>query len=685
MYPMTFYSPGNPSATSALPSLTRTAMLGLPPLPSSGRISLRRPPRQPPAISLPPLPKPATPATQGPIEQQPHIAINFANGIKSRYSVHSDMLPPDEVELRKSFDFTSEYAKLDHGDRRSSFVKALKKVASMQAVGQQSYLDLISASSAMLRHATRETETSALSYSETAATHAEYRTSEQLYMELNHESFPSSIQEIRPCRPDPFEGQLVFQQYTSRAKESNGRVISLSAPPCDIAYQASVHPRRRGHRRGESGLSIATMSSIGAVIETGIAGEYINHFEINFAEHLNRTWTTTGDSVDEVSDVCAAASSTGSLPWNTDGTKFASLWSCTQSDTEAELNSIGDCLSISKEDDSRQSSFISRHKLSGYTDNATGRADWAAYKRNVIGGNSASDLSTARLGRPGLGERMFHLDKTVKLESTVGSPSDEPVALSHKREWSYSSLLESSQAAHDGLLYPSYESNSDGRNRGMRATCSSLDSDCVFKDEYSAGERELFIKGVRTVSMTESSSSSSDDPDDTFINVARYAKRFTPANESEDKCLEGEGDNVFAMSRYTPHLPDLQLTHSGQAPLRHHRSITRPAASCLDHALLALQSRAPLIAGDPLISCIGSFQTVRQALPHPLPPRRLAACRLTSESRIRSRPLVRPAPVLLQRVIITRSLLLASSCTPRSARSHPPPPSDRARRPQDQL
>lgn len=514
-------------------------MLGLPTEPPVVRISPRRPTRQPPAVALlgDVMLSIQYAESEEVDESRPGIAFDLANDIATRDSILSEVSSTNVDDLRASFDFTAEYARLDRGEQRASFVEALREASSADALKGEKVPKLSSIAPATA------TPTDA---GGAVATFLSLRSSVNHHIAIRGKSVAdggTSTEAVRDgsrYRPDPFKGQLAFQQHVSQARDSKGRAFSQSAPPCELAYQAPVHPRRRGHKRGESGLSIATMSSFGAVIETGIAGDYVNHFEANFAEHLNTASIVTADSVDAISQVCVLVSPTDLLSLDSVENDEREAAQKTRHSRTLSVQSVESVLGLEHDSvtggwsvsmsNSRRSSYISRNRRSGSTDSAFGRVDWASYKRKSSTRSDTSNISassTSRLGRPGVGERMFQLDKSVQLSSIAGSPSDEPAPSKDMLTWPFDPLLEQQAAVRT----------------------SSFDSDSVFGGHASGRQSGLILKGLRPGSLV-STVSSSEDPDDTFVNLRKYAKHLaSPKAESKEPCLQAEGEDKSMMSK----------------------------------------------------------------------------------------------------------------------------------------
>lgn len=435
----------------------------------------QRPPVRPPSTvrrrrNPPPAPLPVAPTP--PVLSAAHAHLAVDDGGQVRGSVYSE------------FDFTGEFAMLDQGDQRASFVEALHR---SQQTDHHGPVDLPPLPPLPLN----------------------VMAGNQLGVLVNNgsdrESRSSTETVVVAARRSPFMGTFAFQQHASTIRASHSpKPVDFSAPaietpsvddvpvllardPEPAEDAAQLVPPRRFHRRDESGLSIATMSSIGAVIETGIAGEYTNYFEVEFARDNQRRASSTA-SADEIShlldepstgwahsrtsSVASSASRRGHGRRHSRNSSIASLASI--DGVEQHLPS-GPPISMHNR---KRSSYISKHRRSGSFDAAYGRTDWAAHRRDVSTDSAVSIMSASRIARPGLGERMFQLDGGVQLTSITASPPDgheDPDAddTAEDRQadaqnhfgndsllgrvpafgkLSYDSLLDRSRATHDSLL-----------------------------------------------------------------------------------------------------------------------------------------------------------------------------------------------------------------------------------------
>ena len=650
----------------ALPALPpseglTTNHLGLPVPPPADRITPRRPANRPPGISLPPIPddeiaKPTPPGRVSRLPPQlaleiksarwsgllgvPPAGDNFHSQPASIYSesVVSDMLSPDigTGDNRNSFDFTGEYASLDQGTQRISFVEALAKFQRAERgipplPRSPGMLDLHKACEQAPEDYTLQTnsthnanntfglgiedkpayarskrESYQTSHSESDASDAIGLASEASGTDdeasmidalinstgRSPQSPRSAITSLasrastspsatgRSPRPPPFKGNPVFQQRISQVKDNMtphastspevviGSVIEPSPQPPRLtatldclpaaksgdenagrhARMASLEPPpvgRFGHDRADSGLSIDSMSSIGAVIETGISGEYTNYFEVNFANHLIARAqqaralhlpppaTQRTDSSDtilphhSVSRQGLRGAAVGPKQHHRRNSSIASLESI---GVEPDVAS-GPPISMHN---TKRASYVSRHRRDG-SEGSFGRPDWASHRRGSSGesaGSISSSISVARLVRPGLGERMFLLDGGVQLTSITGSPAEEELRSRGK-----------------GSIVPSevvrYERRSDeffGHTSEARAGVTGSGHGMTRMES-----KDFIIHPLRPVSVVTNSSCEDEEiGDDTSINVAKYAKHLMPNSPSvaqNEECFEGLGED----------------------------------------------------------------------------------------------------------------------------------------------
>jgi hypothetical protein len=383
------------------------------------------------------------------------------------------------------------------------------------------------------------------SHSETEESGAETETEREREREIvvphNLEQTAVSVETSRAAvRPKPFQGQLAFQQRMSAAYQQP--TLAPPSPTVEVAPQSMMlapsdalpvpaPARRRTHRRDESGLSIATMSSIGAVIETDIAGDYTNYFEVNFKQHLDHQRQLSLGEVSSGLDVPTDAfsprhfASSESVSSANEGMsdrraptrrghhrRNSSIVSTESIPDFGIIKAQGPPVSLHNR---RRSSYISKHRRSGSGDSGWGRADWASHQRNSSIDSVVSNISVSRLARPGLGDRMFQLDGGVQLTSITGSPPDdvrpmEASAASHARSHSLDSMFsgETPQTSFDSMFDTSIDHS--------RSTSTSSDS--IFgatsdnEAEQAVVQRGFFLKGMRPVS--DVSMASSENPDE---------------------------------------------------------------------------------------------------------------------------------------------------------------------------
>ncbi|KAK4686250.1 hypothetical protein P7C73_g3889, partial [Tremellales sp. Uapishka_1] len=496
---------------SAAPSPHRllASTLGLPPLPPAGRVSPKRRPALP-ALALPPLP----PA--------PKIMLEVADNEHPRDSVFSSA-----TGLRDSFDFTNEYSKLDNGDHRASFVEALHKVASSQMLVTDHGFDLPlfpGDTSAASDHIGLDLTTRSTATGETDM------------RDVSHLLEPPDESSVFvKDETGPFKGQAAFQQRVSQVKESNQQAFTFH--PNDPINFDPPHSRRRGHRRDQSGFSISSMSTIGAVIETGIAGDYTNYFEVAFGQ-ATATSTNNGNP--------RAPTRRAHHRRNSSILSVDSIGSL-------DLTSVSNGPPVSIFNHRR--SHVSRRSV----DSSRGRPDWAAHRRNSSSADSSSSaVSFNRIGRPGIGDRMFQLDGGVQLTSITGSPPDDSALNSNR-----TSRLETDDDRDS--IFDSPKTTIDS----IFDRSASISSDSIFgnSDEGLHVPQGFIIRGLRPISMV-STSSSAENPDDTFINVSKYAKNTMPKIK-ESPCLQGQGEDTTLMT------PAASASSTGRQLLSD--SIQRPA------------------------------------------------------------------------------------------------------------
>jgi hypothetical protein len=398
----------------------------------------------------------------------------------------------------------------------------------------------------------------------------------------------------RKNRKSPFAGTFAFQQHVSHVKTSNSPPLEDIVPQIQIQqeeeeeqeeqndYQAYKDaqaeddtmeltvppPTRRGHRthrQDEAGVSIATMSSIGEVIETGIAGDYTNYFEAEFARdnakkvHDDRTQNSPFDFSSSVQGHSRQSSSIstnarGHRRGHARNTSIASL----ASNDGLEIPTLaGPPRSMHNR---KRSSYISRHRSGISFDSNNGRSDWAASHRRMPSDESVmSNMSASRISRPGLGARMFELDGGVQLTSITASPAD-----GHDQDEQDKEDEENYDEGHN-TSKTTYYSTFEGQDSFHTALDTSFDSEV----ESSAKESDWSDKRASTDSASSSifdpgpaknkgifllrplsaiTTDSSSNEEDTFVNV-NVSKCFGQVRRAPS-CIEAQGEDTMSTSFY---------------------------------------------------------------------------------------------------------------------------------------
>jgi hypothetical protein len=314
-------------------------------------------------------------------------------------------------------------------------------------------------------------------------------------------------------------------------------------------------------------MSIATLSSVGSVIDTSeTAREYTNYFEVNFTQHLaKQTGATQAHSRGTSVDSLYVDTSDPRAPTRRAHHRRKSSIISVES-----IGVIGQVLSTGLPPNSlynnvRRSGYISKHRRDGSTDSAFGRSDWASHRRSMSTESNSSATSVSRIVRPGLGDRMFQLDGGVQLSSITGSPAD---ALTHSRgrggswassdreEVSYDAMFDSSpkDASFDSLFdsrgaASELETEAEVEAKRYSLSSSSTEkrtsgsSESVFgaDTEEAVIKQGFFLKGMSPVSAI-SSGLSSENGEDTFLDVKRYIKR------AKEECFESAGEEHMSES-----------------------------------------------------------------------------------------------------------------------------------------
>ena len=645
---------GNLSGPS---SPVKRSLLGLPPLPPPDRVSPRRANgRAPPPISLPPVP-----------DFSPKLSIERVSMVPPQLTL--DLVDDDGASIlsevldstgRHSFDFTGEYANLDRGDHRASFIEALARVPiGHELPTSPSPPHMVHAGD--LSHIAEEDEETTDIYGPREEIDDREDEDEDLEQEI------ATAQVQRTPRPAPFKGQPAFQAHVAQFKISPARSLveanatqvekKPSQPFSFVSQRATLdlpQVRRRQHRQDDTGASIASMSSIGSVIETGIAGDYTNYFDVNFKNQAHAH--ARGSSVDKAVLHQRSRDSIG-RSHHRRSSSVISVESI-QEELASAIAGMGPPVSMHN---ARRSGYISRHRrgasgASGSGDSVSfGRSDWAAHKRSSSVESTSSASSLVRLGRPGLGDRMFSLDGGVQLTSITGSPADgmggseaptpvpgrtqqypsarRPVpkpsadSLLGPAEYSRDSIFNSTAemtrddsifhaAADQSRMDSIFNSSADVSgvdsifDRPSHAASSSIESDSFFGDITSARGHRFLLKGLkaRPNSMSSSKTDSSGDAADETV----HKYDCSPMPKGQIACHEADGEDStmsesrLALARYELTTARSLAASASNGQMIQSQSIPRPAKPrrrqaapghlAFKHPSLASQSDVPTLS-----------------------------------------------------------------------------------------
>jgi serine/arginine repetitive matrix protein 2 len=515
---------------------------GLPrPPPSDRRPASGRRRRNPPPAALPP--SPPTPLQ--------------SNG--------RSQIPRDSMQ--SEFDFDGEFANLDQGSQRASFVEALHR-------------------------ATGDYHTHAHDLPPLPPLPERGDYSMDQFDDASERASGSSTDTVivaaaaRRERKSPFAGTFAFQQHVSHVKTSTSPPLEDIVPEIQIQEEEEQQeptdyqiykdaaeddtmeltvppPTRRGHRarrQDEAGVSIATMSSLGDVIETGIAGDYTNYFEAEFArDHAKKVQNTQSSGFDFSKSHSRQSSSISTAARHRQGhSRNTSIVSLASIDGLEMPTNVGPPRTMHNR---QRSSYISKHRSGNSYDFATGRSDWAASHRRMQSDDSVmSNMSASRISRPGLGARMFELDGGVQLTSITGSPADgydqdeqdindteeadnDSEAAHNMSKTTYYSTFENQDSFHTALD-TSFDSEVDSAKESdwsdKRASAGSGSSrDSIFGPGHMKGKGSFLLRPISAIT-TDSSSNE----EDTFINVSKSVTQMRRA----PSCIEAQGEDTMSTS-----------------------------------------------------------------------------------------------------------------------------------------
>ena len=418
----------------------------------------------------------------------------------------------DEQDVRQSFDFEAHFEQLDSGDRQS-FLAALSRVESR----------------AEMRPPLPPLPTTLYTIEQ----------SPDSVRTMRRTPPAEDTRKVSPtrARKAPFQGTFAFQQQVSKTKASSP--LATEAPALTLPAPPPPPPAR----------------------------EYTNYFDVNFGQHLAQQQTSVSDIMAFSQAMHSRRNSVESVQSNH---RAPTRRQHHRNSSIASIDSIGGMeQGIVGPPNSRfnkhRSGYVSRHRVNGSIEASWGRSDWANHKRTTSSDSTASNVSLARIGRPGLGERMFERDNGINLASIEGSPAE-----THSRQQSLDSVLDASPAKSedsivdgaanatydsiiDGAHDQSYDSILDNPNVSFDSQVHKPDPDFTAKmhrrtdtwestdlsaveskrssatasifgvDMEAAGmQKGFFLKGVRPVSAVSRSES---EASDAFIDVSKYAQK----------------------------------------------------------------------------------------------------------------------------------------------------------------
>lgn len=356
-----------------------------------------------------------------------------------------------DTDNRQSFDFTGEYARLNTGTQRASFMSALQHA-------QTAKVD----PSPLKQHAPQVPKFDPDDSLEILDSPGDHK----------HRS------------PSPFRGQPAFQEFVAqtRSGQRNAPPYALPPPPVGRRYGGG-----QSHEKSLSDISFASISSLGAPID--IRSDWTNAFEHNFAFVGAPPPLIPLPPLPSFPSFQSMGESEVSFNFNPNqrSESFASFESLNHADIS--FTHGGPPLSRHPH---RRPSHYGRRNVSGgstTTDSGIGRSDWRSRGISTSSNMSTSSsmASIAHLGRPGLGDRMFERDQGVQLTSIEASPADET--------W---------QSQMGGRERHSYASTMEGGYDG------STEGESIFggpsDTRLEAAAKDFFLKGIRHMSAISLSS-----------------------------------------------------------------------------------------------------------------------------------------------------------------------------------
>lgn len=311
------------------------------------------------------------------------------------------LVAPSVEDERGSFDFTHEVLSLERGDGRTSFIRALHRALSSEAIASP-----LKQFSPPHNHHNETLVAPAISSSRSTA---------------------------------PFEGQAAFQKFVAQTKSNAKSAKSIPAashpPPFALPPLPQIPLVHVEHSRHESAMSFASTSSLGAPLESAPSSRS-SHFETTYAPRLPPLPSMSRYSTVPYAIIAAR---------NHQHERTASS-SSVDSSSGAQISYVSGSMRRAG-----RPSFYTSHSRKASTESTIGRSDWHSHRR--ASSSASSVLSMARLGRPALSERMFDRDEDVMLSSF--HPRED--SWSHASSYSYEASYEngSMEARNDSMFSPS--------------------------------------------------------------------------------------------------------------------------------------------------------------------------------------------------------------------------------------
>lgn len=208
------------------------------------------------------------------------------------------------------------------------------------------------------------------------------------------------------------------------------------------------------YMRPESTFSLASISSLGHVVNPGVPDPF-DYGDYSFSESDDRPLSEALDfsmAVDDTFEFHSRARRQRKRASNA-----SSFYSRPQAHRRNSSN-VAMFPPVSVNRYSRNFGMYShgRNESSTSINSMKGRrSSWARHRRDASMDSIASDFSVMRLGRPGVGDKMFNTDNTGPLAAISASPAESFADSRYENRFSYDSVLDAKCSSAEDSMFDS--------------------------------------------------------------------------------------------------------------------------------------------------------------------------------------------------------------------------------------